>query len=67
MYFRNVEKMLKKNVNGSYVVISMLQEFVLRTLLENFAENFHFKINITECAIPDSQLQPFLVEMVYSP
>jgi hypothetical protein len=67
VYFGNVERMLDPKKKGHVVIISMLQEFVLKTVLDAFHPHPNFAINIVECALPDSQLQPFLVDLAYTP
>ena len=50
---------------GYYVVISMLQEFVLKTILSHFYPHKQFRISIYECALADSKMQPFLVDLAF--
>ena len=45
----------------------MLQSFVLKTILETFHPHPHFEISITECSLPDSQLQPFFIDLAFNP
>jgi hypothetical protein len=67
IYFQNIKKMLKVETFSSYVVISMLQSFILETLLKSFFSDHHFTIRIHERFIPDSEVQPFLIEIRRSP
>ena len=55
-----MEKVLENG--GNFVIISLLQPFVLRTILSYFMDS-HFSINIFECVIKDSKMQPFLVNL----
>jgi hypothetical protein len=59
--------MLDRSKQSHIVIVSMLQEFVLKTLLEYFYEHPHFTIHIFECSLPDSKLQPFLIDLSFSP
>lgn len=59
--------MLKVNSHSSYIIISMLQSFILETVLKSFANDNHFSIKIYERWIPDSEVQPFLIEIRRSP
>ena len=66
-YFCNLRELLRKDKHCCVVVISMLQDFVLRTLLEGFMGDPQFIVTIHERWIPNSEMQPFLVELRYSP
>jgi hypothetical protein len=55
-YFPNVENSLKEG--GTFLVVSLLQPFVLQTILEYFSGH---SISVYECLLPKSKLQPFLL------
>lgn len=59
--------MMKSECFSSYVVISMLQSFILETILRTFLADKHFAIKIHERFIPDSEVQPFLIDIRRSP
>ena len=59
--------MLKNESYSSYVVISMLQSFILETILRTFLEDRHFTVRIHERPIPDLEVQPFLIDIRRSP
>lgn len=46
--------MLNKNAHSSYIIISMLQSFILKTILSEFLFDPHFSVRILERWIPDS-------------
>lgn len=59
--------MALKKEGGSFIIISLLQPFVLRTVLEHYAFRPKYRVEIYECLIKDSKLQPFLVYITVDP
>lgn len=59
--------MTLKKEGGSFIIISLLQPFVLRTVLEHYAFRPKYQVEIYECLIKDSKLQPFLVYISVHP
>lgn len=53
--------MMRQDKPSSYIIISMLQSFILETILRSFANDKYFTIKIHERWIPDSEVQPFLI------
>ena len=54
VYFKNTKTMLRQDRPSSYIIISMLQSFILETILRGFANDKHFVIKIHERWINDS-------------
>lgn len=46
VYFENIKKMMRSESFSSYVVISMLQSFILKAILTTFLADKHFIVRI---------------------
>lgn len=61
VFFSNVQLSLNTEHHSAYVIISMLQPFVFRAILQHFYQKPQYEIQIQQSYIKDSKMQPFLI------